>query len=390
MIVHVSDCFHPRLGGIEAQVGELARAQQDRGENVQVITATPATGPATQFDYGYPVHRVVVPLPWELPVHPRAGTHLDRLYQQLRPDVVHVHLGSVSPFAWSAVLSALRCNLPAVVTVNSMWGRASRGMYRFLDRLTNWSDAPLVVTAVSTAAADLVAKAAPALSVTVVPNGISPQAWRPSADHHDRDGGVHIVAVGRLAPRKQPVALLNILRSARGRIDPRTAVRATVAGEGPAMPVMRAYLRRHSMTDWVRLDGRLDRDAVRRLLQTADLFVNPAVRESFGIATLEARTAGVPVIARAGNGVSDFIEHGQEGLLCDSPDTLVDAIVDLVQDTEARTRILAHNRATQPTNCTWPVVTEAFARCYERAAARVHPEWTDSRAPGWDGTSSHG
>jgi phosphatidylinositol alpha 1,6-mannosyltransferase len=381
VIVHVSDCFHPRLGGIEAQVGELARAQQARGENVQVITATPATGAAAQCDYGYPVHRVVAPLPWELPVHPRAGTHLDRLYRELRPDVVHVHLGSVSPFAWSAVSSALRCNLPTVVTVNSMWGRASRGMYRFLNRLTNWSDSPLVVTAVSTAAADLVRKTAPSLTVTVVPNGISPQAWRPPADHHDSHDGVHIVAVGRLAPRKQPIALLNALRAARGRIGPRPAVRATVAGAGPAMPVMRAYLRWHSMTDWVRLDGRLDRDAVRCLLHAADLFVNPAVRESFGIATLEARTAGVPVIARAGNGVSDFIEHGHEGLLCDSPDALVDAIVHLVHNADDRTRILAHNRTTQPTNCTWPVVTEAFARCYENAAARVHPEWTDSRAP---------
>jgi phosphatidylinositol alpha 1,6-mannosyltransferase len=374
VIVHVTDCFHPRLGGIEIQVGELARAQRDCGETVQVITATPASSVAARYDYGYPVHRVVAPLPWELPVHPRAGAHLVQLFRQLRPDAVHVHLGAVSPFAWSAVSCALRCNLPTVVTVHSMWGQASRGMYRFLDRYTHWSDSPLVVTAVSTVAANLITKTAPSLTVTVVPNGISPQAWRPLADHHDsHNDDVHIVAVGRLAPRKQPVALLNTLHEARGRIDPRTPMRVTVAGAGPAMPVMRAYLRRHSMTDWVRLSGRLDRDAVHCLLQTADLFVNPAVRESFGIATLEARTAGVPVIARAGNGVSEFIKHGEEGLLCDSPDALADAIVHLVRNSDARRRILTHNRTTQPNNCTWPVVTAAFARCYERAAALSMP-----------------
>ena len=186
-------------------------------------------------------------------------------------------------------------------------------------------------------------------------------------------------AVGRLAPRKQPVALLNTLHAARGRIDPRIALRATVAGAGPAMPLMRAYLRRHSMADWVRLDGRLDRDAVHRLLQTADLFVNPAVRESFGIATLEARTVGVPVIARAGNGVSDFIKQDLEGLLCDSPDALVDAIVHLVRNADARKRILNHNRTTEPTNCAWPVVIAAFARCYNQATTlsmRPHEPWT--------------
>lgn len=374
MIVHVTDCFHPRLGGIEIQVGELARAQRDRGETVQVITATPARGAASRCDYGYPVHRVVAPLPWELPVHPRAGAHLVELFRQLRPDAVHVHLGSVSPFAWSAVSCALRCNLPTVVTVHSMWGWASRGMYRFLDRLTSWSDSPLVVTAVSTVAANLITKTALSLTVTVVPNGISPQAWRRPADHHEsHNDDVHIVAVGRLAPRKQPVALLHTLHAARRRIDRRVALRATVAGAGPAMPVMRAYLRRHSMTDWVRLTGPLDRDAVHCLLQSADLFVNPAVHESFGIATLEARTAGVPVIARAGNGVSEFIKHGQEGLLCDSSDALVDAIVHLVRNAETRHRILTHNSTTQPTNCTWPVVTAAFARCYDHTVALSLP-----------------
>jgi phosphatidylinositol alpha 1,6-mannosyltransferase len=362
VIVHVTDCFHPRLGGIEIQVGELASAQQDDGEKVQVITATPAHGVASRCDYGYPVHRVVAPLPWELPVHPRAGAHLIQLFRQLRPDAVHVHLGSVSPFAWSAVSCALRCNLPTVVTVHSMWGRATR-----------WSDAPLVVTAVSTVAANLIAKTAPCLKVIVVPNGISAHAWRRPQDEHDSHNGVHIVAVGRLAPRKQPVVLLNTLRAARSRIDPAVPLRATVAGSGPAMPIMRAYLRRYSMTDWVQLSGRLDRDAVHGLLQTADLFVNPAVRESFGIATLEARAAGVPVIARAGNGVSEFIRHGEEGLLCDSPDGLVHAIVHLVRNAETRRRMLTHNRSTQPTNCTWPLVTAAFARCYDHAAALLMP-----------------
>ena len=153
VIVHVTDCFHPRLGGIEVQVEELARSQHENGETVHVITATPTAGAADRPGRGYPVHRVVARLPWELPVHPRARVHLRRLFTELRPEVVHVHLGSVSPFAWSAVRCTLRCRLPTVVTVHSMWDPVTRGMYRSLDRLGGWSAAPLVVTAVSTAAA---------------------------------------------------------------------------------------------------------------------------------------------------------------------------------------------------------------------------------------------
>ncbi len=376
VIIHVTDCFHPRLGGIEIQVGELAKAQQEYGEKVQIITATPPNGAAREQDYGFPVHRVAAPLPWELPVHPRAGTHLDRLFRELRPEAVHVHLGSVSPFAWSAVRQALHCGLPTVATVHSMWGPASRQMYRWIDRVTGWSRAPLVVTAVSAASADLIMKAVPHREVTVVTNGISPATWRRPPRRGRTDDAVHIVAVGRLAARKQPLVLMKALRAARLRIDPHQTIRVTVAGDGPAMPLLGAYLRSHSM-DWVHLSGRLDRDGVSGLLATADLFVNPAVRESFGIATLEARTAGVPVIARANNGVSEFIRHGQEGLLCDSAEGLVDAIVHLVHHAEARERIRDHNQATEPASCTWREVITAFVSCYDRAATLL----TESNEP---------
>jgi hypothetical protein len=70
VIVHVTDCFHPRLGGIEVQVEELARAQQENQETVHVITATPAGRGTDRPDHSYPVHRVAASLPWELPVHP--------------------------------------------------------------------------------------------------------------------------------------------------------------------------------------------------------------------------------------------------------------------------------------------------------------------------------
>jgi glycosyltransferase involved in cell wall biosynthesis len=369
MIVHVTDCFHPRLGGIEMQVEELARMQMEAGEAVRVITATPPARTAQQREYGYPVHRVVAPLPGGLPQHPRAGVHLRRLFSDRYPDVVHIHVGAVSPFAWSAIRSAMRCGLPAVVTVHSMWDRTTRGIYRSFDRLTGWREAALVPTAVSTAAANLIRLAVPGAAVTVVPNGIAPDRWRAGSGPEpsgERDG-VHVVAVGRLARRKRPMVLLKVLNAARSRIDNGIPLRATVAGTGPAAAAMQRYLRRHGMADWVRLVGRLDRGDVCALLSTADLFVNPAVRESFGIATLEARTAGVPILARAGNGVADFVRHGEEGLLCPSDADLLDGLVRLVQDDQTRQRIRADNRAIEPTHCTWPMVIAAFERCYDRA-----------------------
>ncbi|MGW4114173.1 glycosyltransferase family 4 protein [Actinosynnema sp. NPDC004786] len=352
--IHVTDCFLPRLGGIEVQVAGLAAEQASGGEDVHVITATRLARPGD----GYSVHPVAVRLPWELPVHPRAGAHLHRLIGSLSPSVVHVHVGAISPFAWAGVRSAVRLGLPTVVVVHSMWDPVVRWCYRVLDRLGSWSTARLAVAAVSRAAAERVRAAAPGVAVAVVPNGIAPERWR-GLPGRRRDGAVHVVSVGRLAARKEPMALLRALRA----VSADVPLRATLAGAGPEMPALRRYVERHGL-GWVGLPGRLDRRQVGRLLADADVFVNAASQEAFGLAALEARTAGVPVVARPGTGVADFVRDGVEGLLTDD---LAAGIARLATDREERLRIAAHNRATVPTHCTWPRVLEALRSC----AARV-------------------
>ena len=126
-VMHVSDCYLPRLGGIEVQVAELAGIQAAAGHPVHVVTATPAHAPDTENGDAPLLHRVVAPLPFELPVHPRAARALAHVLDGVAPDVVHVHVGAVSPFAWTAVAQAVRAGLPTVVSVHSMWDPFTSG-----------------------------------------------------------------------------------------------------------------------------------------------------------------------------------------------------------------------------------------------------------------------
>lgn len=339
----MSDCFLPRLGGIEVQVDELAAAQRALGHDVRVVTATP--GP----DF-VGLQRVGPRVPWGLPI----GGSLRPVLDELKPDVMHVHAGVVSPFAWRALATCR--DVPSVVTVHSLWGRPTGAVYR---RLVSRD---VSVTAVSEAAARPIRRALGA-DVRVVPNGIDTGPWRTIRPWLPT-GAVHVVAVGRLAPRKEPFTLLKVLRDA-GR---RTRIRATIVGDGPAARGVRRFLRENRMDHWVKLTGRLDRSEVREVLASADVFVAPARRESFGLAALEARLAGVPVIAHAASGVADFVRPEREGLLGGSPRDLADALVRLVEDDELRHRIAAHNGATVPEHCTWPSVLAAFADLYERRA----------------------
>jgi glycosyltransferase involved in cell wall biosynthesis len=349
--MHVTDVFTPRLGGIEVQVAGLTAAQRNRGLPVCVLTTT-SGGDAEPGSY--PVYRTTV-------------VKAARLLAQLRPSVLHVHLSVFSPLGWAAIRWAQRAGVAVVATVHSLWDRPIRIGYRLLAAMGTPA-AALVVTAVSDQARDLVANAIPDVRVSTVPNAIATARWSstPRAPSHSN---VHVVAIGRLAPRRRPIELLQILRLADRRLRPPVTLRATIAGAGPLRPMMAAYLRQHGMTDQVRLAGSLKPPDLAGLLSTADVLLNPVRREAFGIATLEARTAGVPIIALRHTGVADFIQHGVEGLLCASTAELVDSLVTLAENVSLRHRITIHNRINTPTQFDWAAVLSQYDQCYARASA---------------------
>jgi glycosyltransferase involved in cell wall biosynthesis len=104
------------------------------------------------------------------------------------------------------------------------------------------------------------------------------------------------------------------------------------------------------------------------LLADSDIFVLPTVRESFGLAALEARCAGLPVVAMRASGVAGLIEHDVEGLLAGSDEELADHTAALVHDADRRTAIANHNRHTTPP-FDWPRVIDAHLALYREAIA---------------------
>lgn len=189
------------------------------------------------------------------------------------------------------------------------------------------------------------------------------------AAHPSVPGELAVVAVIRLAARKRPLPLLHILRHAHQDLRGQAQLNAVIVGEGKQRGAMERYLRRHGMTGWVELPGRLTRPQIKELFTRADVFVAPATLESFGIAALEARCAGLPVIARAEGGISEFIADGQEGVLVDSDSAMADAIVALATDGDARARIATHNRTTLPV-VSWPDVLARTTELYHLAILR--------------------
>jgi len=357
-VLHVTDAYLPRLGGIEMHVHDLARAQAEAGDEVDIITMTRGRGALDA-----PGSAMVI--------RPRdeAGTMakarflfsnrtygIDRGY-----DVVHAHVSTVSLLSFFAMGTN---GVPRLITVHSLWRRYTP-LYRAFDHGLSWSEWPVRWTAVSQVAADGVRRAARGpLDVGVVANGIDLDLWTPAPRTSEPDH-LRILAVMRLATRKRPVSLLRILRSVRDRVPAHIRVSATILGEGPSRPQMESYLDRHDMTSWVKLPGHLPRSEVKAAMAKSDVFVAPAVLESFGIAALEAHAAGLPVVGRRGTGLSDFIRDGEGGVLVGSDREMASVLARMA--TERTHESVPRSSSLQ--QFSWPAVVERHREFYAEAGA---------------------
>jgi glycosyltransferase involved in cell wall biosynthesis len=379
----LTDCYLPRLGGIEVQTHDLAAQLQARGHEVEVFTATMGArgerhGFLEDVD-GVPVHRMAIPLPWELPVNPFAPPEVRRRLTAGGFDVAHVHMGVVSPFATDLAGVALGLGLPTAVTWHCLMER-SQPVFRALGHARRWGARGAALSAVSgVAAASVQAVVGRGVEVRVLPNGIDTALWRPPPRPPSEPGApVEIVAAMRFAARKRPLAVLEVAARARDLVDgdpgdrrraaSTAPMRLTLFGEGPERGRLERFVERHDMTGWVSMPGRVGRDQLRERYWQSDIYLTPARLEAFGIAALEARTAGLPVVARADTGVGDFVVDEVSGLLGADDDALARGVARLVTDSELRGRIAGHNRAIAPDQ-DWPSVAALAESEYRRAGA---------------------
>lgn len=362
----VCDWYAPRVGGIETHLSGLGARLAQRGWQPHAITATP--GPISSHGDPVQIHRLRAR---RLPVagvvfQPNVVDEIAGLLLREEIQLVHAHVSIVSPTAIAAALAAQRLALPTVVTFHSFV--PGTPLWAFIaGRLLGANHWRANMTAVSSRVASEVSAFSRAHEFSILPNAIDTRFWSPGPER-DRSGRLTLVYAGRLHPKKRPLAVIaaavEIARRA-----PALDFVIRICGTGPLEATMRRRVAAAGLQDKVEFLSWQSPASLRDLLRSADIFLSPATRESFGLAALEARCVGVPVIAMRRSAVPDFITDGDTGLLPDSIRDFNEAVVTLALNSERRTALAERCRQSAP-NLDWDNSMAHHETLYGRAMAR--------------------
>lgn len=126
-------------------------------------------------------------------------------------------------------------------------------------------------------------------------------------------------------------------------------VRMAVAGDGPERDALQAHAARMGVAEQVRWLGSLNTDGVVGLFDRSNVFVYPTVLpEAFGCSNLEAMARGLVVITSNIGGTADYVEPGDNALVCEpaDPASLAGCIELALRNTEVHARLSRNSQAT--------------------------------------------
>lgn len=375
-IAIATDWFAPRQGGIETQLVALAEGLGRRGHEVTVITSMPGAGQHS----AYALRSIAGPrIPGtEVIATPTLLRDLRRLIAGF--DVVHAHVSVVSPLGYAAAFAAARRQIPVVVTFHSVL-RLKKLALSLINAVARLDRAGVVWCAVSELVAAQIGRAL-GTAVTVLPNGVDLEFWSGARGRMDRTSDVvTFVSAMRMHRKKRPRPLLRAF--GRAVADAGTPARLVLAGAGPELAALRLEAKRLGASTGASVEFRdwLDAFALRRLYHESDAFVLPSIREAFGIAALEARAMGLPVIASRDAGCREFLRHGETALLCATDDDFVEAMTQMIRDPMLRQRLANAEHRRDLARYDWDRVIDDHERAYLAAITLASGATVPSRVP---------
>ena len=196
----------------------------------------------------------------------------------------------------------------------------------------------------------------------IVPNILDNQLFQPARETPQR---LHIVVTRNLEPLYDNASAIRAFALIKQQVPD---AQLTLAGEGPERSALQALVETLQLHDSVHFAGRLPREQIASLLQSARVVLNPSTADNSPNSLIEAMAAGVPIVSTAVGGVPQLCRPDREALLVASGDVdaMATAILRLHRD-EALRRQLTDAGLRRANEFTWSAVWPQLQRCYADA-----------------------
>lgn len=262
--------------------------------------------------------------------------------KQIKPDLIHVHgtrAGSLGR------LAAIGFNLPVIYTEH-LWTKQyalSNKLLNFIHYFANWflDIFTNLNIAVSGAVKEFLTSSGIShdKKIKVIYNGIEPTKTEAKVMDHGEE--ILIGTVGTLNVTKGVQFLIRALPQVLAEFP---QVKLEIVGEGPYRKKLEQLVARYKLSKQIKFKGFIA--DVEQEMAKWDVYVQPSLSESFGLAIIQAMSVGLPVVASRAGGIPEVVTDGQSGILVEPAKfkDIVLALLILCRDPELARKMGRHGR----------------------------------------------
>ncbi|MDD2353996.1 MAG: glycosyltransferase [Patescibacteria group bacterium] len=251
-----------------------------------------------------------------------------KVIKNLKPDIVHTHLGADIYGRLAASLAGVRVIISTEHNVN----RSERKIVSMLKKIT----APLTlkIFAVSQAVKEDAKKRyrLGAEKIDVIYNGVDVERFSHCYRERKKGEAIIIGSLGRLSQQKGLSVLIEAISLLKNK-----NFRLLIAGQGELEIELKRQVRRLNLNEKIKFLGKVDAPL---FFKKIDIFVFPSLWEGLGLVALEAAAARKPIVASEIDGIKEIIgtESGWLALPGDEHDLAlkIDKLLSDIDDMKIR------------------------------------------------------